>query len=82
MGARAIAALLLGAACRAPPAPVSAADSLSLFRRTQQVAQVCLKVIALRDTLDSLRHQHRVDAAARLDPRVRDSLRALRWSTP
>jgi len=61
---------------------MSAADSLSVFRRTQQVAQVCLKVIALRDTLDLERHQRRVQAAQRLPDRVRDSLRVARWTTP
>jgi len=83
MGTRAVAALLLVTACRAPPvSSMTAADSLNLLRSTAQVARTCLKVVALRDTIDSMRHMRRAEAAHRLPQHVLDSLRNVRWTTP
>ena len=76
------------AACSGARAPPVTAVADSLLRTTALVASTCLRVVSLRDTLDQERQQRRVQATARLPQklqdsvRVRDSLRALRWSTP
>ena len=70
------------AACTASRAPaVGAVDSLSLLRTTTQVATTCLRVVALRDSLDLLKRRRFVQAAQRLPQHLRDSLREVRWTT-